>query len=1528
MASRASLIQSRSIYVGTSNAVAPSDGNLIVTGNVGIGTTAPGAPLSVAGAGGSTKGTNGYIVHIGGTDGNVDPVRYMIGFSHDNTYTAANVRAALGMMVTTGGAGNLVFETGLGGAGQLERMRINGDGNVGIGTTEPAKKLVVQSSSQTWASAPQIAFYDTETAQTDSRNWTIGAISTNWGSLNIASSTAAGGDPTTPRFTITKDGNVGIGTTAPNLSGGSSGSTILTVSATSSARNSILELNGTRTTLNDYVAYVRMFNNGAATPVADIAAIRGSSDTTGSLTLSTSNEERLRIDSAGNVGIGTASPGAKLHNYSTATSNVFISGYGTAAQNDWGGEHAFFVNANNGIIIGKANAQNDTNRLYTFYNDAAGNAEQYIYNTSNTATIKLDSAGDTYFNGGNVGIGTTAPNGDLQFSNSANTRKIVLYEGANNDYQFYGFGVETATLIYSTYTNTDDHVFVSGASSTTRNELMRIEGGGNVGIGTTAPAAKLEVIGSIRNKNASANDNYSQLSTTESTLTISTYSVNTGSYPAPIIFSPNLSERMRITDAGNVGIGTTNPTGKLHIAQSNSGGVAAILLSEDESTIQGPAANTQIRMGSNLVLGASNIMTFGTNGSERMRITSDGNVGIGVTPSAWSVVTPTLQIGAGGAFIGGQGSANVVRVGVNTYYDGSVWRYINTGSASWFETASGAFGWFNAASGTAGGVASIGNLMTLTAGGNLGIGTTSPNAKLEVNGSAKIDTWEIDSYAVNNAWLAENVYFDGSDFRYRANGYAMLLYSDAGSGFQLRMSTGTGVAGDVISTATNLSIKPNGNVQIGTTTDSGYKLDVVGQSRFGSGSKAIVGTDGTYSSYSTIGFGGTTNGYNRVFGFDGTSDGLYLAAATGHGIYFRVNGSGSDSMFINSSGNVGIGTTAPPVKLRVQSSGSTFTTPDNNDVATISIYNSNNSSATAHAIISMRTQVSGGSPFISFDVENEAGYSVGMDNASNQFRIAYGWNSLTAHPGLVLTQATSPNVLIGTTTDAGYKLYVVGTGTSTNLGVVGNIRAGGTGTSGGEIIASGALGNGNYVSLRHDDTNGYITVTRTVYDGHLILQPYGNVGIGTTSPDAKLVVTGDSTGTAKIGGISIAGNYTGISLNGTLSLSNYNLLSAPNDASLFINRPTGNAIRFRESNSEQVTIATGGNVGIGTTSPGEKLSIGDTGNVGMSITDGTHTQYVASIATANAYGTGSTVGQLYLRGYDGIGFSGNQGGATHMTLLTGGNVGIGTTSPAYKLDVDSGSGQIAARFYNSSNVSTLVYIGDTGNSDFSDLILQSNSGTGEIFKNGTAYSGYGGTLSLNIYNSNGAIAFHPNGIANAMFINTSGNVGIGTTAPVTKLQVASASNAVDVLRIGNTAGDLGSVQGVTHLAINHFNAGTNPSTRITAYQDSTSGWPGGMYFSTRSLNTDSAPLERMRITSAGNIGIGTTSPQYLLDVNGDAQINAQGTGPAYAYVPDGEFGLDSLLTSGSENVALGKPDVWLRIHVDGVAFVFPGYQES
>jgi hypothetical protein len=141
----------------------------------------------------------------------------------------------------------------------------------------------------------------------------------------------------TERMRITSTGNVGIGTDAPNLSGGASGSSILTISASASARNGILELNGTRTTLNDYVAYVRMFNNGAATPIADIAAIRGSSDTTGSLTLSTSNAERIRIDATGLVGIGTPTPTATLDARIAGTTSGAVIKVGNVGTGDFGG---------------------------------------------------------------------------------------------------------------------------------------------------------------------------------------------------------------------------------------------------------------------------------------------------------------------------------------------------------------------------------------------------------------------------------------------------------------------------------------------------------------------------------------------------------------------------------------------------------------------------------------------------------------------------------------------------------------------------------------------------------------------------------------------------------------------------------------------------------------------------------------------------------------------------------------------------------------------------------------------------------------------------------------------------------------------------------------------------------------------------------------------------------------------------------------------------------------------------------------
>ncbi len=96
---------------------------------------------------------------------------------------------------------------------------------------------------------------------------------------------------------------------------------------------------------------------------------------------------------------------------------------------------------------------------------------------------------------GNVGIGTTTPNAPLQFSNTSVNRKIVLAETANNDHQVTGFGVNGG-LRYQIASTTDAHVFNAGTSASSSDELMRIQGNGNVGIGTSNPTnAKLEIIG-------------------------------------------------------------------------------------------------------------------------------------------------------------------------------------------------------------------------------------------------------------------------------------------------------------------------------------------------------------------------------------------------------------------------------------------------------------------------------------------------------------------------------------------------------------------------------------------------------------------------------------------------------------------------------------------------------------------------------------------------------------------------------------------------------------------------------------------------------------------------------------------------------------------------------------------------------------------------------------------------------------------------------------------------------------------------
>ena len=195
----------------------------------------------------------------------------------------------------------------------------------------------------------------------------------------------------------------------------------------------------------------------------------------------------------GNVGIGTTSPGAQLHNYSTAATNVFITGHGTAAQNDWGAQNCMFVKTDNGLLISKANAANNTNRIFNFYNDNNGYAQLYMH-AGATAFVKIQASGDSYFNGGNVGIGSTNPT-----SISANTSSLTVGSSRNDltgAIVYQANGTIKSQMYWDsaglqTVVNSGDARWYTGGV----NDRLRITSGGNVGIGESQPNYNLEIGG-------------------------------------------------------------------------------------------------------------------------------------------------------------------------------------------------------------------------------------------------------------------------------------------------------------------------------------------------------------------------------------------------------------------------------------------------------------------------------------------------------------------------------------------------------------------------------------------------------------------------------------------------------------------------------------------------------------------------------------------------------------------------------------------------------------------------------------------------------------------------------------------------------------------------------------------------------------------------------------------------------------------------------------------------------------------------
>jgi hypothetical protein len=1431
--------------------------SVLDNGNVGIGTATPNARLDVSGSviitgsfSSFTTGSSGFVSIVSGSQPSND-----IAFNFRKIGETAGSRHTMIVQGSGGNDNNLYFGVNTVGSSPGAIFAVKGNGSVNINMPSPTGNYGGLAVGGWNSSYPSLLVRG------------IGATSSTTTLLVENSNTSAS-------LVVLDNGNVGIGTTNPTYK--------LDISTTGNTDGVVQRLfgdadYGATTSYSRGAFYKWDVGVGASAtnniPYSNFGIVEGT-------TL------RFVIGVGGNVGIGTSTPNAKLD----VSGSAIITGSLTVTQGI------------TGSLFGTSSFASTASFLNTLNQDLTFNGNLTLNGTASIGTLVVNQ--------------TVLSTGSNQLGDAANDTQTL----------FGSVIIPTGSFTVTGSLNANNTLFVSGS---------------NVGIGTTSPTASLDIqknsATAVRIGDAGSYPILFNFNT--QTGDLSTFSRIRSLSSQPIILSPMGTDAVTINTSGNVGIGTTSPTSKLEVRGSgatssttalrieNSNATASFIVRDDSDVFIGNNSTSGIlylprdpSFGDRVLVrlqNSNNITLLGVVSQDTLytnmgfivnnTTTLNGNIqGINYTGtgSVYRFVSEMNSYEGTGNLIHvsaqirnqSNGISNIIAITSpfvtdspgqiirGFYYNPSISGMASVADNRAIETTSGNILFQSGSS----------PLFFVSQSGNVGIGTINPASRLDVQGDINIGVSGATTVSTyyNSTTRNQIIYTNNSSFEFieGANERMRLV---AGSGnllvgttsnlarLQVRgagaTSSTTALRIENSNASSSLVVLDNGSVGIRTATP-GAALEVNGDTIFqstgvGDGTLAMTIKNSSGTQTLAIGAAGgiimnTSTKIKTTIGDSSITPYIELYSnSTGN---TTIQSSTSYGLVLNPAGaNVGIGTITPTQKLDINGAlvvGMTTPAPfwnakfkDYNDGSGIYISAINGGGG---------KYIAGNSYYYNSTQwwsDKTVASAINLDNGTLVFYTDSGLTPNTDYiPSERMRISSAGNLLVGTTSNLA-RLHVRGSGatSSTTTLRVENSSA----TPSMVVLDDGFVGI-NSTSV-YQDSNDKLVITG------------GRLSINASSYNATFFNRSDSGLISEFG----TGGFGrgGLSFDGT-------------DFTLY----SRSGLKIQHStNSTAVTINTSGSVGIGTTTPTSRLQSNNLSTYNNSIPNGAI--IASNLAGGNAIidiGVDSTsLGYIQSR---------HIANTTVYNLLLnpmGGNVGIGTINPASRLDVQgdinigvSGATTVST-YYNSTTRNQIIY---TNNSSF-EFIEGANermrlvAGSGNLLVGTTSnlarlqVRGSGATSSttaLRIENSNAS---------SSLVVLDNGNVGIGTTSPLSKLNIASDSNLVFTLsNIDNAiAGSSGSPLSRT---ISFLGYNDNQNAFIRSDDMAASFVHSNLIFGVKQSGTSAT--EFMRIDGQfGNVGIGTTSPNAKLHISGTLLVdNSLLINKTSSSLASGTRTLDSALT--------------------------------